>query len=131
MVVSARRRRVTAYGRPMGPYIASWNLSIIIAGNTAGMTYLWYQGGNVTAVHDAGELWTSIGRLTGYLSAFSALLQVLLQARLPFIERAMGFDQLTVWHRRNGKICLYLVLAHTVFHHHHRLCPHGSALDSQ
>ena len=39
----------------------------------------------------------------------------LLFARLPWLERVLGFDGLTVWHRLNGKICLYLVLAHVVF----------------
>src|SRR5436190_1809177 len=29
--------------------------------------------------------------------------------------RLAGFDRLTVWHRRNGHACLYLVLAHVVF----------------
>ncbi len=62
-----------------------------------------------------GDLWTSVGRLTGLLSAYLALIQVLLLARLPWLERILGFDPLTVWHRFNGKVCLYLVLAHVVF----------------
>jgi len=37
---------------------------------------------------------------------------VLLLARLPFLERLAGFDQLTVWHRWNGHVCLDLILAH-------------------
>ena len=62
-----------------------------------------------------GDLLNSIGRITGLLGAYAALLQVLLLARLPWIERAAGFDRLTVWHRWNGHACLYLVLAHVVF----------------
>ena len=30
------------------------------------------------------------------------------------VERLVGFDGLTVWHRRNGKLVLYLILAHVV-----------------
>jgi predicted ferric reductase len=40
---------------------------------------------------------------------------VLLLARLPWLEPLVGFDRLTVWHRRNGHACLYLVLAHVLF----------------
>jgi predicted ferric reductase len=41
-------------------------------------------------------------------------LQVLLLARLPAVERLVGFDRLTVWHRWNGHACLELILAHVV-----------------
>jgi predicted ferric reductase len=53
-------------------------------------------------------------RVTGRLGAYSALLQVLLLARLPWLERLVGFDRLSTWHRWNGHACLYLVLAHVV-----------------
>jgi predicted ferric reductase len=77
--------------------------------------WLWVYGKNISGVHGWGDLWTSIGRLTGLLSAYLALIQVLLLARLPWLEQLLGFDHLTAWHRLNGKICLYLVLAHVVF----------------
>src|SRR5436309_9748311 len=60
------------------------------------------------------DLCTSLGRLTGLFSAYLALIQLLLLARLPVLERLMGFDRLTVWHRRNGKLCIALVAAHVV-----------------
>ena len=41
-------------------------------------------------------------------------MQVLLLARIPWLERATGFDRLSIWHRWNGHACLYLVLAHVV-----------------
>jgi predicted ferric reductase len=47
------------------------------------------------------------------LGAYLALLEVVLLARLPWLERLVGFDRLTVWHRWNGHACLYLILAHT------------------
>ena len=82
--------------------------------NGAAIVWLWYNGGNVSGVHSTGQLLTSLGRITGLLGAYLALFQVLLLARLPFLEHLTGFDRLTVWHRRNGKLCLYLVLAHVV-----------------
>ncbi|MDQ2741079.1 MAG: ferredoxin reductase family protein, partial [Chloroflexota bacterium] len=58
---------------------------------------------------------TSLGRITGLLGAYLLLIQMLLLARLRRIERLVGFDRLTIWHKYNGQACLYLVLAHTVF----------------
>src|SRR5207244_82382 len=58
---------------------------------------------------------TSIARITGLLAAYLALLQVVLLARLPVLERLAGFDRLSVWHRWNGHACIDLVLAHVVF----------------
>jgi len=99
------------YGRPALVTM----LGLVVAANAAVIVWLWLSGGGVKGVHSLGDLSTSIGRVTGLLSAYLALLQVLLLARLPWLERIAGFDRLTVWHRLNGKACLALVLAHVVF----------------
>ena len=89
-------------------------LWVLVAGNAALMVWLWVHGGNVSDDLTTGELLTSLARITGLLGAYSALLQVLLLARLPPVERLFGFDRLTVWHRWNGHACLDLILAHVV-----------------
>ena len=63
----------------------------------------------------SGDVLTSIARITGLLSAYLALIQVILLARVPALERLVGFDRLSVWHRWNGHACLDLVLAHVFF----------------
>ncbi|HEX8917580.1 MAG TPA: ferric reductase-like transmembrane domain-containing protein, partial [Chloroflexota bacterium] len=88
-------------------------LTVLI--NAGIIVWLWWNGGNVTGLHDVSGLFDSIGRITGLLGAYALLVQLLLLARIPFVERLTGFDRLTVWHRRNGKLCIYLVLAHVVF----------------
>jgi len=93
----------------------AWVIGAIVLVNAAVIVWLWLRGGGVSAVHGLGDLSTSVGRVTGLLSAYLALLQVLLLARLPWLERLAGFDHLTAWHRLNGKVCLSLVLAHVVF----------------
>ena len=55
----------------------------------------------------------SLARITGLLGAYLALIEVALLARLPWLERMVGFDKLTNWHRWNGHACLWLILAHT------------------
>jgi predicted ferric reductase len=86
----------------------------IVLGNTAGIVWLWWHGGNVTKVHTTGEALTSAARITGLLGAYLALIQVLLLARLPWLERLVGFDRLIWWHRWNGHACIDLIIAHVV-----------------
>ena len=89
-------------------------LAAVLLGNAAVIIWLWVHGGNLHP-HSTGDLLTGIGRLTGLLGAYLALIQVVLLARLPPLERLVGFDRLTVWHRWNGHACIDLILAHVVF----------------
>jgi len=54
------------------------------------------------------------GRLAGFTGAYLMLLMVLLIARLPWLERAVGQDRLVRWHRRIGPWALILITAHVV-----------------
>ena len=94
-------------------HLAAGLVWALIAGNGVAIVWLWVHGGNLHVAR-TGDLLTSLARITGLLGAYSALLQVLLLARLPWLERVTGFDRLSVWHRWNGHACLYLVLAHVV-----------------
>ncbi|MBV8066243.1 MAG: ferredoxin reductase family protein [Actinobacteria bacterium] len=87
---------------------------IFVVGNAAGIVWLWAHGGNLSP-KTTGDVLTSIGRITGLLSAYLALIQVVLLARLPWLERLVGFDRITVWHRWNGHATVDLVLAHVFF----------------
>jgi len=114
-LVIERSRAVPLSGtRPVRRTAAAALLLAVVAGNAAVIVWLWLHGGNVTDVHSTGDVLTSLARITGLLAAYSALLQVLLLARLPLLEPLVGFDRLTVWHRWNGHACLYLVLGHVV-----------------
>lgn len=120
MEIGARRQVVAAAGgrtrthavttRIIG--IAIW---AFLALNAAIMVWLWARGGNIAGVNGLGSLFTSIGRITGLLATFFLLIQVLLLMRIPWLERVLAFDRLTVWHRVTGKITMVLILAHVVF----------------
>ncbi|MFD7308806.1 ferric reductase-like transmembrane domain-containing protein [Promicromonospora sp. NPDC059942] len=76
---------------------------------------LWVSGGGVQAAgQGGGPLVTTLGRLTGLVSANLLLYQVLLMARVPLFERAFGRDALTQAHRRTGFWSFWLFLAHIV-----------------
>lgn len=87
----------------------------ILAANAAVILWLWLHDGGLSKIHGVGDAFTSAGRITGLLGAYLLLIQLLLLARLRYIEKVTGFDRLTVWHRINGKVCFYLILAHVVF----------------
>ncbi|MEV4708505.1 ferredoxin reductase family protein [Actinoplanes sp. NPDC049316] len=57
----------------------------------------------------------SIGRFLGLHLGFVMALQVLLIARLPYLERRIGMDKLTNWHRWTGFAVFWLVLLHPTF----------------
>ena len=86
----------------------------LVAANAGVIVWLWVHGGNLDST-DTADVLTSIGRITGLLGAYLALVQVILLARLPALDRSVGFDRLTVWHRWNGHLCIDLIVAHVVF----------------
>src|SRR3954452_22065819 len=62
----------------------------------------------------AGGIAPALGRLTGLLAAYAMVVVVLLVARVPPLERAIGQDRLVGWHRKLGPWPLYLLLGHAV-----------------
>src|SRR4051794_7037552 len=62
-----------------------------------------------------GGVATAIGRMTGLLAAYAMVIVVLLVARVPPLERAIGQDRLVAWHRKLGPWPLYLLVGHAIF----------------
>jgi len=86
----------------------------IVLANAGVIVWLWVNGNNLS-VNSTGEAFTSVARITGLLAAYLALIQVILLARVPWLERLVGFDRLTVWHRWNGFAVVWLTILHVVF----------------
>lgn len=68
-------------------------------------------GGSLAAL---GGVETFLGRLAGLVAAYAMLMVVLLIARVPALERAIGQDRLVRWHRRLGPWPLLLVVVHAI-----------------
>jgi predicted ferric reductase len=83
----------------------TWASLLVVAG-------LWLANGGVTGVTNVADAWTSMGRLTGLLASDLLLIQVLLMARIPFVEKAFGQDELAAIHRQVGFGSFSLMLAH-------------------
>ncbi|HXB49123.1 MAG TPA: ferredoxin reductase family protein [Streptosporangiaceae bacterium] len=61
-----------------------------------------------------GGLLTAAGRLAGLTGTYLILLMVVLVARLPWLERSVGQDQLIRWHRRVSGWAISLIIAHVL-----------------
>jgi predicted ferric reductase len=111
-VARARERRLSP--REARSAASAAALTLIIAGNGAAIVWMWLHDGGISGVHGRPEALTSLGRITGLLGVYLALLQVLMLSRLVPLERLVGFDRLTSWHRMNGKVCVSLIVAHVL-----------------
>jgi predicted ferric reductase len=73
-----------------------------------------FLGGGSHALLDgsAGDRLVGVGRLTGLVAMNLLLLQLLLAARVPWVDRAYGMDRALKAHRVLGRVTVPLVLVH-------------------
>src|SRR5262249_38525156 len=75
---------------------------------------LWISNRGLQQLAGAGEPATGTGRLTGLIAADLLIIQVLLMARIPMVERAYGQDRLARRHRLGGPWSFWLMVAHVL-----------------
>src|SRR6185312_13223620 len=76
------------------------------------VTALWLSNGGLQDLRHLDTGATSLGRLTGLIAADLLLIQVLLMARIPVVERVYGQDELARRHRLVGFWSVNLMVAH-------------------
>jgi len=79
-----------------------------------GTIALWVQHHGLQDLFRLGSGLTSLGRIAGLISADLLLIQVLLMARVPMIERPYGQDELARRHRLVGFASFNLLIAHLI-----------------
>ncbi|MFD9892825.1 ferric reductase-like transmembrane domain-containing protein [Amycolatopsis sp. NPDC059027] len=95
---------------PIRPRVAAKaGLLAFLGANVVAVTALFAAGGASDSVV------IGIGRLTGLYAALAIACQLLLVARLPWLDRRLGMDRLTSLHRWTGFGVLWLLVAHLVF----------------
>ncbi len=89
---------------------ASWRCGLSLLW----LVFLWVHGGGLQDLAHGGAQGAllSSGRLTGLVAADLLLVQVLMMARIPLLERAWGQDRLAVLHRLVGFTSFNLMVAH-------------------
>ncbi|MEV5873126.1 ferredoxin reductase family protein [Streptomyces sp. NPDC052101] len=88
---------------------ARTGLYTLLAANAAVVAWFFVQAGF------ASNTLIVLGRLAGLYGALLMAFQLLLVARLPWLDRRIGMDRLTSWHRRTGFGILWTLLTHAVF----------------
>ena len=82
--------------------------------STAASVALFLASGGAGQFGSPAEAVTSLGIITGLLGTNFILVMLVLAARIPFIDRAIGHDRAVAVHRSLGKPALYLLLGHGV-----------------
>ncbi|MCD2193018.1 ferric reductase-like transmembrane domain-containing protein [Actinomycetospora endophytica] len=83
-----------------------------VAAALVAITLSWATGGGLADLGEWSSGLTSLGRLTGVLASLLMLVQVLLMARVPLLERAFGQDRLAVMHGLVGFTSFTGMIAH-------------------
>ncbi|MGW7529915.1 ferredoxin reductase family protein [Streptomyces sp. NPDC054783] len=89
--------------------VARTGLYTLLAVNAAVVAWFFVQAGF------ASNTLIVLGRLAGLSGALLMAFQLLLVARLPWLDHRIGMDRLTSWHRRTGFGILWTLLTHAVF----------------
>src|SRR4051794_18224624 len=106
-----RRQRRPARQRPVVADVLA-----ALAGLGLGITIaLGISAESAGSLGGPGGIATAIGSMTGLLAAYAMVIVVLLVARVPPLERAIGQDRLVAWHRKLGPWPLYLLVGHGIF----------------
>jgi predicted ferric reductase len=97
------------HGRGLPEWTPQVPGALAIAGATL-ILIMWWRGAPPAV--GPGSTSTDAGRLTGLLAGYTALLQVLLRARVPVLERTLGTDRINAAHRLLGSYLLVAITAH-------------------
>src|SRR5687768_7867370 len=89
--------------------LAKAGLYVFLLANAAFVTYLF----NAAGV--GSNMLVNFGRLAGLYGALAMAFQLLLVARLPWLDRRIGMDKLTSWHRWVGFTIFWMLVGHLTF----------------
>ena len=101
-----RPSTATAWGRDVATALACLSVVFVVA--------LWVKGQGPGELGSVTGALHSFGRLTALLASNLLLIQVILMARVPFLEKAFGQDAMVRTHRLVGFTSFNLLWAHIV-----------------
>jgi predicted ferric reductase len=108
--------------RPIAPVQRPWPSSqeqrealalAVVLGGALAVLSLWWADTPGRGLHSIADRLTAAGRITGLLGTYLVLVQVLLMARMPWLDRWIGTDRMAAWHRANGQYTISMLVAHT------------------
>ena len=91
------------------------DVTLIVFANAALIVAMWVRHGQLPNLGNGGAVLSAAGQLTALLGTYSALVQVVLMSRSPWLDPLFGIDRIAGWHRWLGFATVYLICAHVVF----------------
>jgi len=105
--------RNTGSQRAFVTYNLGGDLAIFLAFLGAGVTIGFaLQDANYSEAHSLTGVITLLSRFTGLIGTYLVLIALLIIARIPWVEKSVGFDKLVAYHRKLGPIMYLLISAH-------------------
>lgn len=116
MTVIATPRRVSARSvTAVMQRRRSRAVRVTLASGLLLVLWMWWASVPATFTSTPASVATTVGELSGMVGAYLVCAQVLLIARVPWFERAVGLDRLVSWHRSLGASVVFLVITHVMF----------------
>jgi predicted ferric reductase len=85
---------------------------LAVSGNAVLILVLWVRHGQFPHLTDPAAVLIAVGQLGALLGTYSALVQVVLMSRSPWLDSLFGIDRIAGWHRWLGFATLDLILVH-------------------
>jgi predicted ferric reductase len=95
--------------------ITGRDMIAILLGNAIFILAMWVRHGGIAQLGTPGGALIAIGQVTGLLGTYLVLIQLLLMARMPWLDQAFGMDRLAGAHRWIGFATVWLIAAHGFF----------------
>jgi predicted ferric reductase len=92
-----------------------WFAYALVVVNAVAILGFWWFSSGFEITRTASDAFNGIGRVTGLLGTYLVLWQLLLMARLPWLERTFGLERMAVLHKWNGYLVIGLLIGHAVF----------------
>ncbi|MBI3746925.1 MAG: oxidoreductase, partial [Chloroflexi bacterium] len=94
--------------------ITGRDMVAILLGNAIFILAMWVRHGGIAQLGTPGGALIAIGQVSGLIGTYLALIQLLLMARMPWLDQAIGMDRLAAAHRWIGFATVWLIAAHGV-----------------
>ena len=92
-----------------------FDIGALLVGNGLFIVAMWFRHGGTAGLSTPAGLLTAAGQLTALLGTYTALVQLVLMSRSPWLDQLFGMHRLAGWHRWIGFATVWLLLAHGVF----------------
>jgi predicted ferric reductase len=90
-------------------------LTVTAWGSVAAALGLWVADGGVQGITSGAKLLVALGIVSGLVATDLMVVMIVLAARIPYVDRAIGHDRAIALHTALGKWVLYGLLLHATF----------------